>query len=258
MKLISEKSVFKAWLEGAKHLEKTTEWEDFNVVLAITNPREYSTADKKIETAVDKLLRGNEGSLHTVAETIFPLWLYQKYGAKGFFEIYPEKIYKLIKKDKDNKWGTYAYRLVRRKDKDGKKDFNPLKELIKRMKDHQIKGKQKARFELSVTDMSEEVSIYEDCNDRTWPVGGPCMSHLSFKLDHKTKTVHLSVMYRSHYYMQKTLGNLIGLARLQTFVAEQVGCKVGELIVVSTFAKLDLRPGGWNKKQVETLLKGLR
>jgi thymidylate synthase len=257
MKTIEESSVFRAWLAGAKHLQSQDDWEDFNLVLSISDPRSYQDGDKKIECAVDALLKGHNNSLHTVAETIFPLWLYKKEGTAGVYKTYPDKVFPLIKKDTGNRWGTYAYRMVRRT---GKKEetFNPLEELVNRMKAQIKQGKQKARFELSLT---EEIPIYSDKEDKGWPIGGPCLSHLSFKLDHKNKKVHLAVMYRSHYYVEKTLGNLVGIARLQAFVAEQVKFSIGELVCVSTFAKLDYNEGrksNWKKADVNGLLNGLK
>lgn len=255
MKAIEGSTVFKTWLAGAKHLQAQGDWEDFNVVLSVKNPRAYEDGDEAIELAVDKLLRSHNNSLHTVSETIFPLWLYKKEGPKGVYKTYPDKVFPLIKRDIGNKWGTYAYRMVRRTGEDGV--FNPLEELVDRMKKQKKKGFQKARFELS---LSEEVPIYNDEDDKDWYYGGPCLSHLSFKVDHRNKKVHLAVIYRSHYYVEKALGNLLGLARLLTFVAEQVGLDVGELMCVSTFAKLDYAEGkksNWKKADVESLLDGL-
>jgi thymidylate synthase len=46
-------------------------------------------------------------------------------------------------------------------------------------------------------------------------------------------------MYRNHYYVEKLLGNLIGLGRLMEFVAREAGLKVGNLTVISTHAVID-------------------
>ena len=63
----------------------------------------------------------------------------------------------------------------------------------------------------------------------------------------------LTVMYRYHYYIEKALGNLIGLAQLQQFVAEQVGLKVGPMVCHSTYAKLDT-DGGWKVRDLKALI----
>ena len=57
--------------------------------------------------------------MHTVAETIFPAVEYRDRGIEGVLEFYPEKVYRAIKRHPSITWGTYAYRLVRRRDADG-------------------------------------------------------------------------------------------------------------------------------------------
>jgi hypothetical protein len=47
-------------------------------------------------------------------------------------------------------------------------------------------------------------------------------------------------MYRNHFYIEKLLGNLIGLGRLMAFVAREADLRVGALTVISTHAEIDL------------------
>jgi hypothetical protein len=49
-------------------------------------------------------------------------------------------------------------------------------------------------------------------------------------------------VYRSHYYVQRALGNLFGLAHLQHFIAQETGQKMGPLVCHSSMAQLDLKP----------------
>ena len=65
-----------------------------------------------------------------------------------------------------------------------------------------------------------------------------CLSFLSFKLNHDNELL-LTVMYRNHAYIARGLGNFIGLGRLQAFVADQAGAKVGSLTCISTHAEID-------------------
>lgn len=253
MHVIEATTVHKAWLEGAKHLQGTKDWSTFNLVLNIQNPTEVTGDDQKIEKEIDLLLKKTDKSLQTVADTIFPAWYYVHHKAKGVYEMYPDEVYPKIKRL--NKWGTYAYRMVRQQTEDD--TINPLKEIVTRLKKEMKKGKKRAAYELSLTDLSQEIAIHNNELDSKWPIGGPCLSHLSFKLDPVQKKIHLAVMYRSHYYIERVLGNLIGLARLQSFVAREVGMGIepGELLCVSTYAKLDLKPGVWKKNDIDKLLK---
>jgi hypothetical protein len=49
----------------------------------------------------------------------------------------------------------------------------------------------------------------------------------------------LTAIYRSHYYIERALGNILGLAQLLTFVAAEVGVDVGSLVCHSTYAVID-------------------
>ncbi len=59
-------------------------------------------------------------------------------------------------------------------------------------------------------------------------------------------------MYRNHYYITRLLGNLIGLGRLQAFVASQTGVPLGSLTVISTHAELDT--GEWGIVEARDLV----
>ena len=67
-----------------------------------------------------------------------------------------------------------------------------------------------------------------------------CSWSLSFKLtDGAPRHLLLTAVYRSHSYMQRLLGDMIGLGRLMKFVADEATVGVGDLTVVSTHAEID-------------------
>jgi thymidylate synthase len=89
-----------------------------------------------------------------------------------------------------------------------------------------------------------EISLFDPDRDVTdSPYGGQCLSFLSFHLTSAggsaEKTLLLTAQYRNHYYVEKLLGNLIGLGWLMAFVAAETGTKVGALTVISTHAQID-------------------
>ncbi len=89
-----------------------------------------------------------------------------------------------------------------------------------------------------------EISLFDPGRDVTGsPYGGQCLSFLSFHLKsgggNGPKTLLLTAQYRNHYYVEKLLGNLIGLGRLMAFVAAETSTKVGALTVISTHAEID-------------------
>ena len=54
--------------------------------------------------------------------------------------------------------------------------------------------------------------------------------------------------------VQKTLGNLLGIAQLQGFVANETGLNIGPLICHSTYATLERDAGEWGKSDIEKLI----
>jgi hypothetical protein len=57
-------------------------------------------------------------------------------------------------------------------------------------------------------------------------------------------------MYRNHFYIEKLLGNLVGLGRL---VARESNANIGALTVVSTHAEID-RPGSARRADIEAMV----
>jgi hypothetical protein len=239
VKSIAGESRAATWLAAAKHLQSTPLWEDYNVILEVAKPLLVTSSDKAVEDRLDTFLRaGDAHPLFTVAETIFPAAEYRRSGPSGVYDEYPNVVYPAIKSEQ-RPWGTYALRLVRRRDASGSGQINPLKTCVEKIKKSCAgKGTKHACYELSLTDVAVDLAIYDPAFDRNPHLGGPCLSHVSLKVTSERK-LNLTALYRSHHYIARALGNLIGLARLQAFVCDQTGLEAGTLVCVSTFAKLD-------------------
>jgi hypothetical protein len=240
-----------AWLRAADCLLKQEDHATHSMILDIETPWVMTVADFLIFDRVDEFLRKHERfPLVTVAGTIFPGGLYQKHGAKGVYEVYPEEVYPKAKEQ----WGTYAFRMVRRQGAEGK-TMNPLKVLVEKLQ-RQVKTTHplRAAYELNMVDCFADLPLYDAATDSTRTLSQPCLSHLSFRIKNRNSLM-LTALYRSHYYVQKTLGNLLGLAQLQSFVAKEVDLRIGPLICHSSFAMLDRDSGEWGKSDVEQLIK---
>jgi hypothetical protein len=118
------------------------------------------------------------------------------------------------------------------------------------------KSTKTACYELSLSDVCLDLPLYEPATDRKHLIGGPCLSHVSLKIMRDDR-VALTALYRSHYYVQKALGNLLGLARLQAFVCEQTKLPPGPLACVSTYATLERASKSWSKKAISALIADL-
>ena len=245
VKLIRTAAWLDAWLEAAEFL--LTNGPMLNLVLEIGEPANRGYPKVAQQRLDDFFSREGQLPTHTVAETIFPGFEYRKRGLTGVFDVYPDEIFPLIKQQ----WGTYAYRLVRRKTADGE-DMNPLRQMIDKMKTElTTKGTMRSRYELGVAEGEYDLPLYNTAKDGTYRRGGPCLSHLSFKLF--DGAVHLTALYRSHDYRYKVQGNLLGLARLQDCVARETGQDLGTLVVHSTYAFLN-----GSKKTMRALLEDLQ
>jgi thymidylate synthase len=217
------------WLSATNLVDAQDGHEAHNVIMSVEDATSLTEEDRLIARELDKLLADHELSVSTVANTIFPQSLYERYGSPQFYDIYAEKIFPKIHGQAD--WGRYFERLIRFPLCQGKKDsINPLQNLISKMKE-QIEGGHTFRNVY-------ELTIYDPRRDAGRNMNRQCMSFLSFKLteDHK---LLLTAVYRNHYYMQRLLGNLVGLGRLQRFVAKEVGIGTGPLTVLSTHAEVD-------------------
>lgn len=251
-KLFCGDRIVPVWVDAVRELSTESNRTARNYVLEIARPAELISQDVAVISEVNKrLLQGDSSaSIYTVAGTIFPNRLYRHYGRPDFYDHF----LRVMKNGKDyGTWGTYALRMIRRSTRDGKETFNPLEKIVEKLIKSKNGRRITAAYELGVfspTDLADapnpadgvELPIYDPITDGGRPTNIPCLSHLSFKLQ-EDDTIDLTAVYRSHYYAQRTLGNLIGLSQLQAFVAKEAGFKQGWLTCVSTQAHLDT--GAW-------------
>lgn len=266
-KIFEAERIVPAWHAAAQHLLGVSRHEDFNLVLEVRQPRLIAPEDRPLYKAVDEALKKKSNhteSLLTVMGTIFPQEFYLKYGRPAMYEKYRTM---LNRGQKPNTWGTYADRMMTRAGKDGLSTINPLEILIEKLKANMEphRNAYRSSYELGISDPESdmlpwyhiedhggEIPTYNVALDANRLYGLPCLSHVSFKLINH-KFVNLVAIYRSHHYCSKGLGNLLGLARLQSFVAKEAGLEVGTLTCISTHAVLDAGSWGGIKKAREIL-----
>jgi hypothetical protein len=201
-----------------------------------------------------QLVGGGKGlSIETVAGTIFPQGLFSRRGRPAFYDEYQRL---MVRAKKPGSWGLYFDRMTRRVAPDGAV-INPLEEVIKKLQAAVERDAiYQSTYELSPSDPAQdiiadaedgaELATYDPI-DRKMLYGGPCLSHLSFKITDR-HVLDLTAIYRSHHYCERALGNLLGLGRLQKFVAQQSGLDLGTLTCISTHAELDFPAWGGVRK----------
>jgi hypothetical protein len=268
MKPIEAQTCVDAWLQACDYLLSCDQddWRAYNVVLEIANPIALPAGDRAVVTLVDRFLTERGGlPINSVVNTIFPAQLYQRHGATGLSERYLTEIYPTVKRNPDWKWGTYAQRLFERMDHDGT-TIRPLETLVSKLQSQLAsRSPNRAAYELGTVDPFLDVPIYDPARDRNRPIGGPCLTHLSVKLDSR-HCVRLTAFYRSHFYVQRALGNFMGLAHLQHFMAKETGRELGPLVCHSSMAQLELKAKKknasshekWSKADVMQLIQSCR
>lgn len=221
-----------AWLAAAEAVHSAPGHEAHNVIIDVTDPLLESPIDQGITSEVDGFLRQrNHSPVRTVANTIFPKSLYDWHGAPDFYEAYLKKVYPRIKRPQGD-WGRYFERMISFPLQKKGKSVNPLQDIIEKIKS-QVRG---SRCFKNVY----ELTIYDPIRDAGPVMNRKCLSFLSFKLtDRMPRNLLLTAVYRNHYYIERLLGNLIGLSWLMKFVATETGVAVGELTIVSTHAEID-------------------
>ena len=241
---------FSAWRAAVRAVDDCPGHEAQNVIIDVADPLARSTLADPAVTLVDNFLRQwNAKPIETVANTLFPAALHRRYGSPDFYTRFVDYVLPAAARGGDRWSGYYFERMINLPRPDGGVAFNQLDNIVDRLKDPSVKALNK--FELSVFDPLRDV-------DRS-PYGGQCLSHASFKPERTTKgdLLHLTVLYRNHYYIEKLLGNLIGLGRLMAFVAQEANLQVGALTVVSSHAIIDQPRNRTKQTASRAAIKGM-
>jgi hypothetical protein len=254
VKAISDNSIVGSWISACEHLsQQGTDWREYNLILEIANPTSLSNVEHTVVNHLNAFYRARDAfSVNTVVNTIFPAQLYVRYGSSGVYEKYMQETFPQLRKHPDYRWGTYAQRMLHRLSPKGA-IICPLRDLVEKLKTQlTLSGPNRAIYEIGLVDLFSEMPIYDPAMDRTRPISGPCLSHISFKLG-PNRDLRMTAFYRSHYYIERALGNLMGLAHLQNFVARETGLTMGSLTCISSLAQLETSKK-WRKSDVKSLI----
>lgn len=251
-------SAVSAWLHATRALKEAPK-PIYNLVYSILSPSEKLPADDDVIKLFNKFsLEHRFHSTDTVANTIFPLDTYRANAADraALYSAYHGTVLPKVRKA----WGTYFERMTIRRNHDGSPMLkgnelvNPLEILIEKLKRRvENPPRTTTHYEISPGDIALEIATYNPLHDCNYQIGGPCLSHVSFKID-RNDVLRLTAFYRSHWYIERALGNLIGLARLQWFVANAAGAKVGPLSIIAAEAVLDLSGKFRNVSETRAML----
>jgi len=250
-----------AWLAAFCALVETGGDGLVNLAVTIDDPL---SEDRAIRAELERTIIGlhNEGlpdyrqpqSVHTVANTIFPISLYRRSredSAAAFFR--SVLMGQRGRGGSPTTWhrsGTYIGRLLRYPKADGKSTVNQLEAVLERLQkigpDGRKRPNAKDRYELSPEAIGDFLDVEPE--DGLFAMtyvpgfdnqarGGQCLSHISLTL--LDERLSMTAIYRHQVYITKAYGNFLGLARLLAFLAHESDRQVGELMVVATHADID-------------------
>jgi len=231
-----------------------------NLAVEISDPRREDLGVRRsIEVA---LMRMNDSekshqSIHTVANTIFPIALYRPEieGAAERFIANALKSEFSRRHAISKQWGSYLGRLVAYPSRDGK-PTNQLEFVLRQLRSgppnfsdlYEVpilapgKSDEMIDWDGEARDNADSVGavLHGDVRaDARWR-GGPCLAHISLTLE--AGAVSMVALYRRHSYIPRAYGNFLGLARLLVFLSVESGHDVGNLLVVTGHA-VDDAPG---------------
>jgi hypothetical protein len=233
-----------AWLRALGHLAGTEGGKDVNVAVAFADASE----DTATRTPLDEFIAAWRSEkrkpkiypVTTVANTLFPLALYR--GEPG--EEARRRLYRL------NERAMRVQRRLREKETyfnrfvnwPGRENVNQLEHLIGRLNAQLAaadrKGPLSSAYELAASvpldfAVDGELRVNSPGIDNT-PIGFPCLSQVSFTL--MDRRIHMAALYRNQDFVSRAYGNYLGLARLGSFIAREVGCELGEVLCVASHA----------------------
>jgi hypothetical protein len=232
-----------AWLDAAEKLSRDGELG--GLMLHVEDPVGMTPEDEAVVDRVDQFLRehGQQG-IATVANTIFPASLERGDGIEGLRKRYLDVYTKRMAR---HGWGRYFERMVNWETRE-KGHVDQLAENIRMLR--QLKAEGKWNFK-----QCYEIALFDPARDLIKPRGRQCLSFIELKPDTDNR-LHMMAVYRNHHYVARTLGNLIGLGRLQRFISSETGFAMGTLTIQSTHAELDL--AGAKRREVQALIVACR
>jgi hypothetical protein len=238
--------IARAWLDTILAVTALPGQKAFHAVTRIR--RVDRDGEQRIHRAASDLLaRVDRQPLETVANTIFPAAMARQTPNIDALAARYERVYPQLQRlEQKNRHGTYFHRLIAYPGRDG--SVNQLARVISNLNSElSNRSPKRARYETTLEIPGNGSEPIDEGGCAATPVfaagrdtrtmGFPCLSFLSFQ--HDKTSLHTVAHYRSQYLLERGLGNYLGIARLQRYLAEQAGLRPGGLTVVVGHAFAD-------------------
>lgn len=247
MMVIQGKNVSVAWAKAFEPLSKGADLEFAPLSLSFGGiTTSEIEEDEEVRHYLDAaLVGGDHAEVETVANTIFPqsLWRFAGKNRQKLYELYRKNLPDYVRMaPTKNGRGLYFGRLMGF-DMDPKTgtipvgcddaipDGNQLEFVIS----HCRSGKRRSMFQLSVFDPRRDHTASSQ-------LGFPCLQHIQLNPDFPSKTLKLNAFYATQQMFEKAYGNYLGLARLASFIAGEIGLSTASVTCFVGIAKMERRP----------------
>ena len=255
--VIEAENLSHAWAKLFLHTSKSGT-KVSTVLLSLTNFKKNEVVeDSLIKESLDNCLSiDNQQSIHTVANTIFPVNLWKRVGLdrqelyKKYLQNFP-RIKSLGCHRNDQ--GTYFQRLIsfggdiRKGKRLDQCNGNQLEHIITSYLNSE--RKRLTMFQAAIFDPNRDHNL----SPRQ---GFPCLQHLQFIPDQKEGTLTVNAYYATQKIFEKAYGNYLGICRLSNFMAHEMQLSLGQVNFFIGIAKLEI-PKTKVKHLKETLQQAL-
>jgi len=229
---IRAQDISTAWIEALTLVDSLRGRKAFHLPVHIGSP----TAERQdIRRLADDLLAAlGLPKTSTVRNTIFPAELARRSPEPADLAERYLKLYPRLLRQPSNRGGTYFGRMVALPTPNGAID--QLLDTVTKLRRAANGRRMSSTYEIEL-ERESDLAIYSAAHDSRKMMGFPCLSYCSFHLD--IDVVHLAAFYRSHYLIERAYGNYLGLGELLEYVANASGLRVGQLFVLSGFARIE-------------------
>lgn len=222
---IEDSDLGRAWVRAIDALCERGVQEITPLVVSITGRDGGPPTDNPVvECALDAtLIAAGKYPTHTVANTIFPVRLWNPSAPRQLLFDRYSALLPRIKRVRQNRLGTYFERLVAF-DRGG---HNQLERII-------------STYRRGIHRRSAlQASLFDPLRDQTAQPrrGFPCLQQVAF-VPMEEDGLGVTAFYAMQYIFDRGYGNYLGLARLGAFVAHELGRRLRQVACIAAVAKL--------------------
>jgi thymidylate synthase len=231
--VVSE-SLSEAWLDAVRCLYDTNGSKAVHLLVRILNPIcEVSEIRSEAQGLIESWNASHAKHMYdieTTRNTLFPAaWARRHPDPEDLARYYNERYLRGgdLRSIQNNGRGTYFGRIVAYP-RGGAESSDQLNETVRKL-----------RVELAARSTKSsryEINIFCEATD-TSSTSFPCLAHLSFHL-HEGR-LHAQAIYRNESLVGRGYGNYLGIAELQSYLANCVGLQLGELLITAGHVELD-------------------